>query len=155
MSSVFNSASTKPNEEPSPPLPQVDLNVMTNQPSLIGGDEDMEFVLEVEDMQSAISNTITGDSSYNIKPTRKRRHNQRLDDMYSNYDLRQEAEPKQLEYNESESTIYDQESLLEYISTDAKVKITHYPETNKRVYKSKVTNNETFFQRLTNDLENL
>lgn len=136
---------------------------MTNQPSLIGGDEDMEFVLEVEDMQSAISNTITGDSSYNIKPTRKRRHNQRLDDMYSNYDLRQghkrvkitEAEPKQLEYNESESTIYDQESLLEYISTDAKVKITHYPETNKRVYKSKVTNNETFFQRLTNDLENL
>ena len=86
LSNVLNSASTKINveEASSEEMPQVDLNVLTNPPSVVGDAEDMEFVLEVGDMQSAISNQfIGGDSSYNMKPSRKRHRMELLDDLYT------------------------------------------------------------------------
>ena len=86
MSNIFNSASTKPQEElSSSSIPQLDMNVLTKEPSLVDNNEDVQFVLEIEDMQSVISNGLIGDSSYNLKPVRKRRHTQSLDEMYSGY----------------------------------------------------------------------
>jgi len=53
----------------------MDMNVNTKEPSIIdNGNEDMEFVLEIENMQSAISQGPEGtDSSYPLNPRKSRR----------------------------------------------------------------------------------
>jgi hypothetical protein len=149
-------------EELSPELtPQVDLNVLTNPPSLLGDDEDMEFVLEVEDMQSAISNHFAQDSSYNIKPTRKRHRMENLDQIFTSHDQGvghkrmkvNEVESK--EYTECDTTIYDQDSLMEHITTDAKIRITSSLSSGERTVESKLNNGDTYFQKITEELDNL
>lgn len=150
-----------------PSTPMVDLNVMTKEPSIINrDDEDMEFILEIEDMQSVISNFVTKDSSYNLQPVRKRRHVQSLDSMYSNYADKRgakrikvtESETKGNDYNESDTTIYEQKDLEEFIKKEAKFTISNNYKKNTRSFKTnlpKKTRDEAFFREISQQLEDL
>lgn len=174
LDKIMNSASTKESvpvsaqkvelEEPSLEMtPQVDMNVMTNPPSMIADNESVEFVLEVEDMQSAISKQLTGDSSYNLKTTRKRNRIDNLDDMYTGYDENlghkrvkiSEADPKVFEFTDADNTIFDQDSLLEHLSNEAQIKITSNVENGERTIESKVTNKDSYFLKITEELDRL
>lgn len=86
MRKYINSASTKPHEEElsTPSTPMVDLEVMTKEPSFVNN-EDMEFVLEIEDMQSVISNVSAKFPTYDLANKRKRKRHSLLMDLYSNY----------------------------------------------------------------------
>lgn len=167
LDKFYNSASTKvpPEEEPlddepSGEMPQVDLNVMTNQPSLVDNKEDIEFLLEIGDMQSAISNHFASDTSYSMKANRKRHRLENLDEIYTTHDQKMghkrvkldEADTKVFEYSENDSTIYDQASLYEHIRSEAKIKITSNLLNSKRSVHSNVNNNDNFFQKITEEL---
>lgn len=164
LNNYYNSASTKVEveaDEPSPILPMVDLNVMTNQPSIIGG-EDVEFFLQVEDMQSAISNQFAGDSSYTMNTNRKRKRQDNLDNMYESHEKSQGHKRKMIneadnnfEYTECDSTIYDQDSLYDHLRKEAKMRICRNAKTNERSVSSKVKNTGNFFQKITEELQEL
>lgn len=174
MSNFFNSASTKPKLEDedeeeilsTPSTPMVDLNVMTKEPSIVNNDEDMEFILEIEDMQSVVSNLVANDSSYNINP-RKRKVHKSLGEMYSDYENKNgfkrvkvsETETKGNEYYEGDTTIYDQTDLYEFIKTDARVTISPNITENTRSVRSNLPKTHTeevaYFQEITEQLEEL
>lgn len=168
LNKIFNSASTKPQEQEelsSESVMGVDLEVMTKEPTICEGD-DIEFVLEIEDMQSVISNYVTGDSSYNLRPVRKRRHVSSLDKMYSSYAKAKgskrvkitEVDEQAVEYNESDSTIYEQEDLLAFLKNSAKVKISNNLANNTRSYSSdlpKKNHDEALFKNIMQELETL
>jgi hypothetical protein len=88
LNNVFNSASTRPVEESSTPSEepmQVDMDVMTKEPSIVDNcNEDFEFLLAVEDMQSALSHEGDMEHSYSMKPRKKRARN--LDALFDNYE---------------------------------------------------------------------
>ena len=86
LSKILNSASSKINAEEafSEKMPQVGLNALANPPSASDDSEDMKIVIDVGDMQSEISNQfIEGDSSIDMKSSRKRHHIEKLDDFYT------------------------------------------------------------------------
>jgi hypothetical protein len=89
LSNFFNSASTKPQDELSTPsTPMVDLDVMTKEPSFIDRNgDDMEFILEVEDMQSVVS-VATNNPSYSLTSRKARPKKSLLTDMYSEFALK-------------------------------------------------------------------
>lgn len=97
----------------------VDLNVMTKEPSIMpNGQEEMEILLAIDDMQSVISNNMTNDNAYTLKP-RKRRVVNSLEEMYSSYENPSNKRFKASEdqcNDESGTTIYDMDDLYDYIS---------------------------------------
>lgn len=174
MKNKFNETSPvshlKLSDQPTPysdqEMPQCDLEVMTKEPSIVNRDqESVEFVLEVEDMQSVVSNISVRDPSYSLRPIRKRRHIQTLDAMYDGYADRcgtkrvkvDEAEERST-LNEDESTIYNMEDLENFVVTRAKVKISTNITDGTRSVKSDLvakTKEEGYFKEIAQQLEEL
>lgn len=168
----FNTTSTKYEEEDdmsTPSTPMVDLDVMTKEPTFVDNqDDDMEFVLEIEDMQSVLSNNLTKDQSYSTK-YRKRRNKHSLDEMYEEFATKSnykrvkvtESDTNGNEYIESATTIYDQMDLDNFLnSPDAKVVIHHNPSEGTRSVESTIpkgasNEDETYFKIISTQLEEL
>lgn len=110
LASVFNSASTKPNLDESSSQSEtmaVDMNVMTKEPSIIDrNDEDVEFILAIEDMQSVVSNDMDCNEPYNLHPRKRRRTP--LNTLFENYADRSGF--KRVKVTESENNGYDYNS---------------------------------------------
>ena len=107
---------------------QVDLDVMTKEPTQVNN-EDIEFVLEIGDMQSVISQNYNSTNNYNLNPVQKH-ISPLLGKMYTTYErVKGTKRVKLSEYTEehyfieTEEVIYDQDDFVEFIETKAKVNI--------------------------------
>ena len=67
----------------------------------------------------------------------------------------EDADPKNFEYKDGDTTIYDQDSLYKLINNEGKIRISMNYETNERSATSKVNNKETYFKNLTVELQKL
>ena len=66
----------------------------------------------------------------------------------------EDADAKNFEYKDGDTTIYDQESLYKHISNEGKITITMNYDTNKRSATSKVNNKNTYFKDSIKELQN-
>lgn len=162
LNSTF-STNTKAKEELSSTSEMhVDLDVMTKEPTFCDN-QDIEFVLEIEDLQSVISNYTNKSAKYNLNPVRKRKRT-RLDEMFSSYaNVKGNKRVKITEhledhdFNEADSVIYDQEDLLNYINQDSKIQIQNNLSTNTRIFKSAIPRNKdlNLFREINAELDAL
>ena len=162
LNSLFSTNTKTQEEQSSYSEMQVDLDVMTKEPTICEN-EDIEFVLEIEDLQSVISNYTTRTGKYNLNPVRKGKRT-RLDELFDSYaNVKGNKRVKVSEYqddqefDEGDSKIYEQEDLLEFIEDKAKVQIKSNLSTNTRSYKSNISKKEDvdMFKELNAELDSL
>lgn len=142
---------------------ELEMDVHTKEPSIIDNEGDeMEFILAIEDMQSAISHGPEDvDTSYNLN-SRKKKKSAPLGVLCENYteqDLQRVKVTESATYgtifNESDTTIYDQDDLYDFVANEAKIVI-HSNLDHKYTVEStlpKKTREEAYFREITNQLE--
>ena len=142
----------------------VDMNVMTKEPSIIDrNSEDVEFILQIEDMQSAVSHDPDCIEPYSLAPRKRKRTP--LNTLFDNYADKSgfkrvkvtENETNGYDYNSCSTTIYDEDDLKDFIGKNAKVII--HNSGDKRTFESSLSkinsDEEEFFKVITNELESL
>lgn len=142
---------------------EVEMEVNTKEPSVIdvNGDE-MEFLLAIEDMQSAISHGPEDvEASYEISGKKKEKTASfgELCEQYTGQSFKRikvtEAESIGTTFNESSTTVYDQDDLHDYVEHEAKIRIHSNLDHSYKVESSlpKKSVEEGYFREITDQLE--
>ena len=163
LNNLFNSVSNKQDEElSSESVMGVDLDVMTKEPTCVN-DEDIEFVLEIGDLQSVISHSYGSATKYSLDPVRKR-NKTLLDKMYNAYDKVKGSKRVKLseytnehDFTEAEEVIYDQNDFAKFVENNAKIKVKVNNSENTRSYSTNLPRkqDESLFKEINQQLEEL
>lgn len=147
--------------------------------------EDMEFLLAVDDLQSAISFNDTDDRTYSLTNQKKVYGKARLSDLYGNSDekLKDHTRSKLFDTMDKENdgpgntalikkmtfvkdddflksdstTVYNEEELQSFLTNELKITINRDPATDKFSVKTKVVqkSKDEFFDKLSKELRDL
>jgi hypothetical protein len=137
---------------------------LSEEPEPANEEDDLEFLLAVDDLQSALAFNATDDRTYSLKAPKRHRGSESLSTMYDDREMEicheegkrlstPEMSPEKLE----KADMYDQEELINFLTKDYQLTINRDPKSNrinvdkKPIQKTK----DHFFEGLSNSLRDL
>ena len=145
---------------------QLDMEVMSNEASDEPEEEedDLEFLLAVDDLQSALAFNASDDRTYSFRAPKRTKEPGFLSSMYDGRELKMQKEEGKRMYSPTESPekddtepLYNQDELYNFLTKDFSMKITRNTKSNEiNVKKSAIQNTkDLFFEDLSKELRDL
>lgn len=146
----------------------LDMEVMSNEPSvepeIVNEEDELEFLLAVDDLQSALAFNATDDRTYSLKAPKRNKGSGSLSSMYDDRDTeicleegKKLSIPEISPEKSEKADLYDQEELVSFLTKDFQLTINRDPKNNKINVKKKPIQKtkDNFFEDLSVSLRDL